>query len=369
MSSVFSRGGIYYAKVRSSSGPWIARTCETRDRALARAMGRMIDGLAHRGKQDWDFLDAVKSGQLSLRELYAASSANQLEELRDRLSDVDLSPLVDEWLSAQEGRLSADTIAHYKVHIRSLIPENEVFSRSGLTFECLSGWLSKIKQSSGTGRKYHAAMTGFCSYLRSRAVIRQNPMQDVKAPSPGRARTRSLEHSDVLRIVEALEEPYRTVIALVHGTGIEISAALSLLRRDIDFDRREIHAHGTKTKARDRITTIEPWAMVYLGRHARRLFPNDRVFPDLNRWTVSDKQRVACKALEIQDYQLRDSRHTYAVRAIRAGASYETVAQQLGHTDTTMVIRVYGRFRPTRHELTDWHRIAETQDAKKKAAK
>lgn len=369
MSSFYPRSGIYYVKIRCRSGPWIGRTCETRDRALAKAMSRMIDELAHRGKQCWDLLDAAKGGQLSLTALYEFYSANRLEELRDRLSDVDLSPLVEEWLSAQEGRLSADTIAHYKVHVRSLIPENKPFLRSALTFERLSDWLSKINQSSGTRRKYHAAMTGFCRYLRARAVIRQSPMRDVKAPSAGRSRMRYLEHADVLRIVEALEEPYRTVVALVHGTGIEISAALSLLRRDIDFERREIHARGTKTKARDRVTTIEPWAMTYVRRHVRRLFPNDRVFPGLNRWTVSDKHRVACKALDIEDYQLRDSRHTYAVRAIRAGASYETVAQQLGHTDTTMVIRVYGRFQPKDHEMRDWHRIAEAQDAKRKAAK
>ena len=369
MSSTYLRGGIYYAKVRCSSRKWIGRTCETRNPGIAKAMGRMLDELSHRGKQCWDLLDAVKGGQLSLTTLYQFYSSNRLEELRDLLSDVDLSPLVDEWLNAQKGRLSPDTIAHYEVHVRSLIPENKPFLRSALTFERLSEWLSKIERSSGTRRKYHAAMTGFCRYLRARAVIRHSPMQEVKAPSAGRARTRYLDHADVLRIVDALEEPYRTVVALLHGTGIEISAALSLLRRDIDFDRKEIHAHGTKTKTRDRLTTIEPWAIVYLRRHVRELLPNAAVFPGLNRWTVSDKHRAVCKALDIEDYQLRDSRHTYAVRAIRAGASYETVAQQLGHADTTMVIRVYGRHKPTRDDLRNWHRIAEVQDSKKKAAK
>ncbi len=369
MSSIYKRGRVYYAKVRCSSRKWIGRTCETHDIATAKAMGRMLDELSHRGKQCWDLLDAVKGGRLSLTELYEFYSGNRLEELRDRLSDVDLSPLVDEWLSAQKGRLSGDTIAHYKVHVRSLIPENKPFLRSALTFERLSHWLSQINQSSGTRRKYHAAMTGFCRYLRSRGVIRQSPMQDVKAPSAGSARTRYLDHTDVLSLVEALEEPYRTLVALVYGTGIEISAALSLLRRDIDFDRKEIHAHGTKTKTRDRLTTVEPWAMAYVRRHARRLLPNAAVFPGLNRWTVSDKHRAACKALGIENYQLRDSRHTYAVRAIRAGASYEAVAQQLGHADTTMVIRVYGRYKPTRDDLRNWHRIAEAQDSQKKAAK
>ena len=66
--------------------------------------------------------------------------------------------------------------------------------------------------------------------------------------------------------------------------------------------------------------------------------------------------------LGIEDYQLKDSRHSYAVRAIRAGAPFEHVAAQLGHTDTTRVVRVYARFRPSESERTDWQRIATLQD-------
>jgi integrase len=41
-------------------------------------------------------------------------------------------------------------------------------------------------------------------------------------------------------------------------------------------------------------------------------------------------------------------------RAIRAGAPVGVVAQQLGHSDTTMVLKVYGRFKPTEQEITKW---------------
>ena len=152
----------------------------------------------------------------------------------------------------------------------------------------------------------------------------------------------------------------------MHGSGVEVSAALAIKRRDVDFQRSEVRAHGTKTKSRDRIAAVEPWAMTYLRRHSRRLLPNADVFPGLNRWTVSDKHRAACDTLEIEDYQLRDARHTYAVRAVRAGAPFEAVAQQLGHVDTTMVVRVYARFKPTSDDLHDWHRVAKAQDAKKR---
>lgn len=83
--------------------------------------------------------------------------------------------------------------------------------------------------------------------------------------------------------------------------------------------------------------------------------------------TLSDKHRAACVVAGIEDYQLRDSRHTYAVRAIRAGAPFEVVARQLGHADTTMVVRVYGRFAPTAQEMRAWHDVAAQLDLKRGA--
>lgn len=365
MSTVFLRGnGVWCVKVKSRSGAWVQRTCETRDRALAKSMGRMIDELGHRGKQMRDLLDAVEDGRLSISTLYAAHAGNELEDLRERMRDVDLSPLVQEWLDATKARHSDDTIAHYGVHVRSLIPKDKRFASSALTFERLSEWLAQIERAPGTRRKYHAAMSGFCQYLKLRGIIRQNPMRDVKAPAPATPRRRHLDHADVMRVVSALDEPYRTIVALMHGSGIEVSVVLSLKRRDVDLQRRQIHAQGTKTAARNRMVTVEPWVFPYLKRCTRRLLPNAPVFPYINRWTVSDKHREACHSLEIEDYQLRDSRHTFAVRAIRAGASFEAVAQQLGHADTSMAVRVYGRFKPTADDLRNWHKIAQAQDRK-----
>ena len=151
--------------------------------------------------------------------------------------------------------------------------------------------------------------------------------------------------------------------ALLHGTGMEVSVALGLKRRDIDETERRVRARGTKTHSRDRLAIIAEWAWPMVKEHISLLTPNAPLFPGINRWTASDKHRAACKALGIEDYQLKDSRHTYAVRAIRAGASFELVARQLGHADTTMVVRVYGRYRPTAEEMTAWEERAAQQDA------
>ena len=69
-------------------------------------------------------------------------------------------------------------------------------------------------------------------------------------------------------------------------------------------------------------------------------------------------------ALGLPHHRVHDSRHFYAIRAIRAGTPYELVARQLGHADVAMVAKVYGRFAPRSHERDRWEKIAALQHQK-----
>ena len=44
---------------------------------------------------------------------------------------------------------------------------------------------------------------------------------------------------------------------------------------------------------------------------------------------------------------MHDSRHSYAVRKMKEGADPQIVASNLGHKDTQMLWKVYGKYRPT----------------------
>jgi len=364
--SIYRRGKLWTVRVPTRSGQ-VARATGTSDRALARGMERMLELLGPKGRRDWELLDAVADDRITVSQLYDAYAANELEKLREQLKDIDLAEYLDPWMRSVEGRLSrtGGTAERYRLHVESLIVTGERFPRSELNHAKLTEWFSGLSVGPSTKRKYHAAMSSFCEYLRMVEVLKQNPMRDVQAPSAAPSRVRYLEHDDVLALVEAQAEPFRTLCALVHGTGLEISAALSLKRRDVDTLRREVRAKGTKNENRIRLAAVEGWAWRYLEAHIATLLPNADLFGGMTRWAASDAQRAACKALQIEDYRLHDARHTYAVRAIRAGASFEVVGGQLGHADTTMAVRVYGRFKPTQEEARDWERIAAAQDAER----
>ena len=187
-----------------------------------------------------------------------------------------------------------------------------------------------------------------------RDIIEHNPISDLTWPRENAPRESWLPLEDVIRLVDAQPERYRTLAALREGTGAEISAALKVRRRDLDQTRSAVHLRGTKTAHRDREAFVDPWAMERLAGYiqARRFAPDAPLFDGITGQNALRVQRKALKALGLPaDYTLHDARHSYAVRKMKAGAEPQLVASNLGHRDATMVLRVYGKYRPVASDI------------------
>lgn len=99
-----------------------------------------------------------------------------------------------------------------------------------------------------------------------------------------------------------------------------------------------------------------------LSKVLRNKLPEARLFSLNDPPRVSKGHEGTCRALGLDDYRLHDARHHWAVRQAKAGTPAEIIAAQLGHSDATMVIKVYGRFFPSAHDHDKWERIASAQD-------
>src|SRR5204863_6312108 len=138
---------------------------------------------------------------------------------------------------------------------------------------------------------------------------------------------------------------------------------------DVDVERREVRARGTKAHTRDRIVRVAEWAWPHVKEHLDTLTPGERLFRGIDRWDVGRAHRDRLVALGIPHHRLHDARHFYAIRAVRAGTPYELVARQLGHADVTMVARIYGRYSPRSDERDRWEKIAAKLDAPQEKSK
>lgn len=347
-------GRCYWDYVYTGDGRRVRRSLGTNDRTTAREMERMLSVL--RGRREWPLLDAVALKQLTAGKLYDywRGGEDGLREVRAMLADLDLAELVEDWARWAEGRARSGTVAKYEKQLRTLIPEGTKFLRSQFTRRHLSEALAALKCSGSTKRRYHAAWSSFGSFLVEREAMDANPMRSVRPPRNNDPRTLWFPLADVLRLVDGQPEPFRALAALREGAGVEISAALSVRRSDVDLDNSTVHVHGTKNLGRDRVVVVEDWAVARLAGYLRQhpMTGAAFLFEGVTPRRAFDVQRAALKALKLNEtYRLHDARHSYAVRMMKAGADPQIIANNLGHVDATMVLRVYGKYRPSLQDL------------------
>ena len=132
------------------------------------------------------------------------------------------------------------------------------------------------------------------------------------------------------------------VVAFILATSARKSEAFGQRVADIQADTGMVRLRGTKTKASDRNVKVAAFARPLLAFSVQHggaangiLF---RPWPNMRRGLEH-----ACKAIGAPRVTPNDLRRTLSTWLIEAGVSDVVVAKVLGHVDTTMVHRVYGR--------------------------
>lgn len=340
--SPFRRGAHWSLYVPRQSGGVVQRACGTTDAKLARAMGRMIDTLADLRR--WDVLEAIDAKRLTVGQAYDAFVMNRLDAVLaelDKAQEPTASSLIDAWVRTLHG--ASRTKVSYEQKVRVLLASEPRVSQ--LTPGWVMDRLAELPHTPATVRQYAHALSGFCQYLVGHRQLDSNPVERVKLPKGTRKRTLWKSAEEDLRLVNAAPEPFRSYFALVHATGAERDAALAMVRSDVDLVNATCHIPGTKNVNRDRRgVPIEAWALPILASHCRGLLPDAPLFPTLSSKQVNLAHVAARTAAKLVGYQLRDARHSYAVRAILRGEPIWKVSKWLGHANIGITASVYAHF-------------------------
>jgi integrase len=341
--SPFKRtSGVYALYIPRRSGGVVQRTCGTKDAKLAKAMGRMVRTL--RDQRRWDVLDAIDAGTLTVPAAWDAYSMNRLDDAVAAAHDERLLPIAKRWLASLT--VAPRTHAVYRGKVDRIIPADLTVA------QFTPGWvrdtIAALPVTSGTKGQYLHVLTSLADYCVAHGHLESNRLRErglVPRHRTNAPRVLWKEEADDVRLVNAAPEPERSYFALVHATGAERDAALVMVRRDLDLDAATCHIPGTKTRTRDRRgVPIEPWALPILRAHVAGLLPDAPLFPGLTRDHLNRAHRAARTVAKLDGYQLRDARHSYAVRAILRGEPIWKVSKWLGHANLGITARVYTQF-------------------------
>lgn len=394
------RRRFFDTKVPTESGAWVKRPTGTMDKHTARKIDEMIAALGPAGHHAWDILSLVTAPKAKMRlsEMYAVwsrtphrgkdrngkviapTAADRVAHVRASLASTDLEPMVEKFETAMKGPqgVSEDSAAHYVSAVRLLIKKEEVFPSSRLTEAELRDWLDEMDDvEPGTVRKRGMGMRRFISWLRDRGIITHDPMAEIRLPSQGDPLCHYIDLPDVERLAEASHGQMRHLELVLPGTAMEVSVALAVRVRDVSKLERDIRAAGTKTHTRDRVVRVADFAWDAVLELMKGKTPDSLLFDQIpHRFAARDAHAETRKALVekgfkvyavmaggvAHDYTLRDHRHSWAVRYARAGVPLDAIAKQLGHKDTSLVSKVYGRFVPKKEERDLYERMATARD-------
>lgn len=176
---------------------------------------------------------------------------------------------------------------------------------------------------------------------------------------------RALSETEIDRLLGELRPERAAVVAFIIATSATYPSELAtLVPADVDLRNWKVRLRGTKTKARDRevpiVSYARPWVKRAFGFLPFKRWTNVRrdlhvaclALSTCNRCREGGaKQPVedckACKATPtFQPVSPNDLRRTTA-RLLRAhGVEPQLIAPLMGHIDSRMVERVYGRISP-----------------------
>ncbi len=160
-----------------------------------------------------------------------------------------------------------------------------------------------------------------------------------------RPRTRALSTDELGQLLALLPPARAAQVGFIVATSACWSEAVKARRSDVQLDSGWVHIRGTKRAARDRHILVRHPALASLLAYALKHAPGeDLLFPSWSN--VRRDLLIACQQAGIEPCSPNDLRRTYAKWMRLARVPAEVVAPTMGHRDTRMVERVYGRLSP-----------------------
>lgn len=282
--------------------------------------------------------------------------------------------------------VSMRTIHGYRTiasRIDSAFPDTALRDLKPDMIQAWEGRLLKSGLSASTVTKYHRLLSEACRHAVNVDVLVKNPCQAVRTPKKRPPSPNSLTAEGYARLAATLDvlepTPLVTAAAIAMHTGMRQGEVCGLRWRCYDEEAKtlrieesigraggETFSNAPKTEASRRTVPVSPRLADILERRracmkqqlqSAKLKMKDEAFSNLyitgmidgrfhDPIQVSRHWKTLSSALGLVGTQGRaitfhDLRHSFATRAIAAGADVKAVAAVLGHTNAAITLNVY----------------------------
>lgn len=186
-----------------------------------------------------------------------------------------------------------------------------------------------------------------------------NPVADMQRPRPRRSEAipERAVIDDALRSCASNE--FRLFLRVLFETGCRRSEALAVEAKDLDFARSLWHRVGKSTWAtgKSRVVHLTPGLLEILREQAKR-FPNGPLLRNTRGqpWTVNSvncQMRRLKARVALPKFTMRGLRKAFVTDALERGVPVATVAELVGHANTSTIAKHYSHLSERHEHLRD----------------
>ena len=331
----------------------IRRAVNKRNIILAEIDARTFDYFAHFPKSPKAKLFSETKKRITLGELLT----KQIEDYQKMY---------------EKGNLSISTLVGYKKINNMLLKFFNNIYINDLTSHDIRLWLEQQSNNDITTKTIRNRLSLLNAVLTdavSHKLIKTNPLEEIqlskeisKTASKSDYEIEPFTEEEKQIIIDNAEGQIKNLIQFNFWTGLRISELIALKWSDIDLEKNITHVKRakveneiktTKTKAGIRKVIILPKAKEALINQLEFTKDSEFIFhnPNTNKaWGSSNKIGEAWKrVLDKTNVKYRNPyqmRHTYASTLLSNGENIFWLATQMGHENTEMLFKHYGRWIP-----------------------
>ncbi|BBR55971.1 phage integrase [Pseudomonas putida] len=276
------------------------------------------------------------------------------------------------WLAGKKQHVSSSTFEGYRkiVELR-LVPALGNTRLIDLKRKTIRDWLNTLEVSNKTLSNIQSCLrSALNDAVDEEELIEANPLAGWTFSRKDQVREDDVDPftpEEQRAILYVLDGQARNLVQFAFWTGMRTSELVALDWGDIDWLKGEVYVTRAMTQAaageaevtktlsgKRRIKLLAPAMEALVAQKAHTFLAGNEVFQNprtLERWKGDQPIRKTMWAHAVRKSGVRyrrpyQTRHTYASMMLSAGEHPMWVAGQMGHSDWTMIARVYGRWMP-----------------------
>lgn len=246
-----------------------------------------------------------------------------------------VSVWLDNYKKPFVGTATLEVIRYCLNHILPEFGERELASIRGIEIQRFINSLSDTPNMQDKCRKY---LSDILEYAYRNRYIDFNPMLAVKFKNHIYDNTKPMNAKQRAKFIKSLKgKPYEALYLTYLYTGARRNELISPGSFEVDFKRKLVYIHGTKTAGSDRI-------MPLFDKLEKVL----KSLPDYKSYLTSFKPNWVqlclsrhLKRINMPGYSVRSLRCTFSLMCYELGVRETTIQAWLGHTTTKTTTTFY----------------------------